>query len=132
MGSHRNSSSKSLIKSGTLKPKTKHQKSDVSQPVWPSSVEKKRSIKNIFGEKRHLLILDEIKILQSTDKNKLIVFQKIKIEETGLIEFRLGYYMIGVKLGAKGRWVWGQFCLLIPQYDLEIILKEARLKKWFL
>lgn len=101
------------------------------QPPFPNPVGKKRRIKNIYGEIRHLKIIDQIGRIQSTFPDKYIVFQKIEIEEDRVIEFRLGYYMIGVLPGAKGKWVWGQFCLLIPSNDLVEILDEARSKGWF-
>jgi len=65
------------------------------------------------------------------EPHKLITFQKLRLEEENRIEFRLGYYMIGVKLGAKGRWVWGQYALMIPEKDFKVILKEAQKRKWF-
>jgi len=100
-------------------------------PEWPDNKGKRKRITNIFGETRHLIIQDEIRRLQSSFPNKLIVFQRLEIEEDKVIEFRLGYYMIGVKPGAKGRWVWGQFCLMIPKEDLEVIMQEAEKLKWF-
>jgi len=100
-------------------------------PPWPSNKGKRKRITNIHGEPRHLIIHDEIRRTQSSYPNKLIVFQKLEIEEDKVIEYRLGYYMIGVKPGARGRWVWGQFCLLIPEEDLMAILAEARALKWF-
>ncbi|MFQ5713352.1 MAG: hypothetical protein ACE5GU_04915 [Candidatus Scalinduaceae bacterium] len=100
-------------------------------PEWPNNIGKRRKITTIWGTKRHLMIEDEIIRKQSNAPHKLIVFQKIKLEEENRIEYRLGYYMIGVKKGAKGRWIWGQFCLLIPEKDLKAIMKEANRRKWF-
>jgi len=34
--------------------------------------------------------------------------------------------MIGVKLGAKGRWVWGQYALLIPEKAFKAIRQKGR------
>jgi len=59
------------------------------------------------------------------------VLQKMRFIEEDRIEFRFGYYMIGMKPKARGRWVWGQFCLLIPQEDLMVILEEAKKRRWF-
>lgn len=86
---------------------------------------------DIWGKHVYFHIEDEISILQSTAENKVIVFQKIRFDADGREEFRFGYYMIGVKKGAKGRWVWGQFCLLIPKHDLLRLLSEAKKRKWF-
>jgi hypothetical protein len=52
-----------------------------------------------------------------------------KLWKKGEIEYRIGYYIVG-KIGrAKGRWVWGQFCPMIPARDLEKLLSRARREK---
>jgi len=122
MGSHPKSNRKSKI---LRKPKINN------HPPWPNNIGKRRKNTTIWGTERHLIIEDEIMHQQSNAPHKLIAFQKIKLEEEDRIEFRFGYYMIGVKPGAKGRWVWGQFSLMIPEKDLKAILKEAQKRKWF-
>ena len=102
---------------------------DVRPPI-PTNIGKKRKIISIFGKPVHLTIEDEISRIQSTADHKVITFQKVRFED-GRVEFRFGYYMIGVKEGARGRWVWGQFALLIPPADLKALLKEANKRKWF-
>ena len=124
MGSHRNPKEKTKISAS--------KKTKVSNPLeWPKNIGKRRKIKTIWGKERHLIIEDEIMHQQSNAPHKLIAFQKIRLEEEDRIEYRFGYYMIGVKPGAKGRWVWGQFALLIPEKDLKAILKKAKKRKWF-
>jgi len=50
----------------------------------------------------------------------------------GDIEYRFGYYIVG-KIGrAKGRWVWGQFCPLIPKEDFKRLLYKARQERTLL
>ena len=100
-------------------------------PPWPNNIGKRRKISTIWGTKRYIIIEDEILVIQSNAPHKLITFQKLRLEEEKRIEFRLGYYMIGVKTGAKGRWVWGQYALMIPEKDFKVILEEARKRKWF-
>lgn len=124
MGSHRKPKGKTKL-SASKRPK------DSRAPEWPTNIGKRRKIKTIWGTERHLLIEDEIMHQQINAPHKLIAFQKIRLEEEDRIEYRFGYYMIGVKPGAKGRWVWGQFALLIPEKDLKAILKEATKRKWF-
>ena len=124
MGTHRKQNDKINI-SGAKKPKK------IDFPKLPDNIYKRRKIKTIWGTERHLKIEDEIRHQQMNAPYKLIVFQKIRLEEEDRIEYRFGYYMIGVKPGAKGRWVWGQFALLIPENDLKVILKEAKKRKWF-
>ena len=100
-------------------------------PALPNNVDKTRMIPSIDGTKRHFRIEDEIIHPQTNSNRKIIVFQKMRFVEEDRVEFRLGYYMIGVKPRAKGRWVWGQFCLLLPEEDLMAILNEARRRSWF-
>ncbi len=98
-------------------------------PPLPNNVGKTRSIPAIDGRIRHFEIEDEIIRPQSNSDRKIIVLQRMRFPEEDKTEFRLGYYMIGLKPGAKGRWVWGQFCLLIPQEDLLALMREARKRK---
>jgi len=102
-----------------------------SWPELPNNVGKTRRIPAIDGRIRHFKIEDEIIRPQGNSDRKIIVLQKMRFIEEDRIEFRFGYYMIGLKAKAKGRWVWGQFCLLIPQEDLMALLKEAKKRKWF-
>jgi hypothetical protein len=46
--------------------------------------------------------------------------------KTGDVEYRIGYYIVGRIGRANDRWVWGQFCPLIPAADLEPLLAKAR------
>lgn len=50
----------------------------------------------------------------------------------GEIEYRIGYYIIGRIGRAKGKWVWGQFCPLIPAKDLKKLLVKAKREKTIL
>jgi len=114
------------------RPVTSGKKPDMTNlPKRPNNIGKRRRIKTIWGEPRHIVIEDEILRKQSNAPHKLIAFQRIRIEEVNRIEYRFGYYMIGVKSGAKGRWVWGQYCLLIPEKDLKVIMKRAEKRGWF-
>ncbi len=104
----------------------RNSKEKVSEPdKRPNNIGKRSRITAIGGGHRHIVIEDEILRKQSNSSRKLIAFQRIRIEERNRIEYRFGYYMIGVKPGAKGRWVWGQYCLMIPNRDLKVILKKA-------
>lgn len=48
-------------------------------------------------------------------------------------EIRLGYWVIGSKPGSetKGKWLWGQFCPLLPVADMQAIYKEMEKRGWF-
>lgn len=70
-------------------------------------------------------------------ENKVFVIERLRIVKkegetthklvnVGDIEYRFGYYIVG-KIGrANSRWTWGQFCPIIPVFDLEKLLQKAR------
>lgn len=122
MGAHRNQKSNVKLQGITVLQ---------NWPPFPNNMEKIRKITAIDGSIRHFKVEDEIIRPQSNSDRKIIVLQRMRYLEKDRVEFRFGYYMIGLKSGARGRWVWGQFCLLIPQEDLLALLKEARKRKWF-
>jgi hypothetical protein len=103
----------------------------VNWPPLPYNVGKTRTIPAIDGRICHFRIEDEIIRPQGNSDRKIIVLQRMRFLEEDRIEFRFGYYMIGLKPKTRGRWVWGQFCLLIPEEDLLALLQEARRRGWF-
>ena len=46
----------------------------------------------------------------------------------GDIEYRFGYYIVGKVGKAKGRWIWGQFCPIIPEEDFNKLIELAKKK----
>jgi hypothetical protein len=105
----------------------------MAKSKYPSSVNIRRKIHTIDGSFRYFTVEDEIICKQHvTEKKtkKLIYFQKIRFEKPNEIQYRLTYYMRGVKPDAKGRWVFGQYSLMIPAKQLSYLLKEARKRKW--
>lgn len=99
-------------------------------PPLPNNIGKRRKIVNINGAVRYFSVEDEICRLQSGAPNKVICFQKVRREHDGRVQFRFGYYMLGVKPGAKGRWVWGQYALFIPRSDLKTLIQKAEKRGW--
>lgn len=78
---------------------------------------------------------------QSNSKRKVFILERLKKEKffgklthghnwkKGDIEYRLGYFIVG-KIGrAKNKWVWGQFCPLIPKNDFFKLIKKAKKEK---
>ena len=100
-------------------------------PPWPNNKGKIKKINTIWGNVIHWEITDEILEICEGAPHKLLVFQKIKIIEQEKIEFRIGYYMIGVKKRTKGRWVWGQYCPMVPSSNLTSLIKKAKDRNWF-
>lgn len=99
-------------------------------PSLPDNVGRRTKWKNIRGELRTLTIVDEIRRVQSTALHKVICLQKVRFDDNGHIEYRIGYYMIGVKPRMAGRWTWGQFAILIPAKDFRWIVREAQRRGW--
>jgi hypothetical protein len=97
----------------------------------PNNIGKCRVFTAIDGRKVHRTIEDEIVRPQKTSRHeKLIYLQKMRYEEASRSEYRFTYYMRGLKKGARGRWVFGQFSVLIPPADLKWLLREARRRRW--
>ncbi len=44
----------------------------------------------------------------------------------GDIEYRIGYFVVGRNGNKRGRWIWGQFCPLIPKDDFRELLRKAK------
>ncbi len=78
---------------------------------------------------------------QHNNKDKVFLFERLrklrysgqlsyqKNWKRGDIEYRVGYFIVG-KIGrAKDRWVWGQFCPMIPESDLDKLFKKAKKDK---
>lgn len=99
-------------------------------PALPNNKGRVRKIDSQKGYKVTYTIVDEIKIKQHNAPNKAIYLQKMQFEEDKRIEFRFGYYIIGHKPGMQGKWVWGQYCLMIPKIDLIKLLAAAKKKNW--
>ncbi|HZH33197.1 MAG TPA: hypothetical protein VEY11_20720 [Pyrinomonadaceae bacterium] len=85
----------------------------------------------VTGNKKHFRVIDEVIQIQSDYPTKAIYLQKIEFEKDRRIELRFGYYIIGMKPGRFGKWVWGQFAPLMPIEDFERIVEEAKAKGLF-
>ncbi|KKQ28210.1 MAG: hypothetical protein US42_C0001G0061 [Candidatus Magasanikbacteria bacterium GW2011_GWC2_37_14] len=76
-----------------------------------------------FNLKEKYYILERLKIVKMegeiTNKNNKI----------GNVEYRIGYYIIGKIRKAKDRWIWGQFCPMIPSSDFTKLIKKAKKEK---
>ena len=89
---------------------------------------KEISMKDI-GRKRRNYFTREAWTFMPEHKEKVFVVEKLKNKSTNKVCYRLGYYIIG-KIGwAKDKWVWGQFCPMFPQGNLEKLLKKAKKEK---
>jgi len=92
----------------------------------------KVSWEDIRGKKRYLIIVDEIIRIQANAPHKAIYLQKMRYPKENRYEFRLCYFMIGVKGRTKGEWVFGQYATLIPKRDFKAIITRAKKKGWIL
>lgn len=95
-------------------------------------------VKDIGRAGAHYFIREAWTFLaQSNLKEKVFVIERLRKESTmgklaydnwkkGDIEYRIGYYIIGRIGRTKGKWIWGQFCPLIPKKDLDKLLNKAK------
>lgn len=103
----------------------------MSLPPFPNNIGKVRTHTAIDGRQVQYIIDDEIVRRQQGSRNaKLIYLQRMRFTEDGRTEYRFTYYMLGRKPTARGRWVFGQYSLFIPPYDLAALLREARRRGW--
>ena len=85
------------------------------------------------GKKQKLEILNHVTQQASELKDKVFVLDELKhwkksVRKKDFKILRLGYYIIGKKPKARGKWVWGQFCPFIALKDLKKILRKAEKK----
>jgi hypothetical protein len=86
--------------------------------------------RDIRGNRRDILIEDEIRHIPSNNPRKVIYLQKMAFPKEARWELRLCYYMIGVKGKTKGKWVFGQFATLLPPKDFRALFNAAKRKGW--
>ena len=77
---------------------------------------------------------------QGNLNEKVFIFERLrKVGHAGTLaygeawkrderEYRIGYFIVGKNGRAKGRWVWGQFCPLIPIPDFGKLISKAKRK----
>ncbi|WHZ11973.1 MAG: hypothetical protein OJF60_002413 [Burkholderiaceae bacterium] len=86
--------------------------------------------KNIRGAPFTFKVEDAVGFQVGKEHKKYICLQRLKhLTPKERIEYRFAYYMVGVKEGAKGRWVFGQYALMIGPKQLQRLLLMA-VKKW--
>jgi len=94
--------------------------------ILPELVTKKNGMLiDINGVKKRFTIDKEVRLTQSDYPEKVFVLQEILFED-GKKEIRIGYYIIGKKPKMKGKWVWGQYCPIIPKEDFEKLIELAK------
>ena len=95
-------------------------------PPRRNNIGKRRSIIGINGDKRLFAIEDEIvrRERTSTGENpKLLYFQKLRFDDQRRRFYWFKYYMLGLK--PRGRWVFGQYSLVIPTRRLRAAAQIA-------
>jgi hypothetical protein len=114
-----------------LEQQTKNKKFKESMAVSMKDIGREGKMKFI-REKWHFLPASNL------PNKKVFVIEKLrkiksegrlanqKYWKEGEIEYRIGYYIIGSIGRAKDRWVWGQFCPIIPEKDLMKIMKQIK------
>lgn len=97
-------------------------------------------VKDIGRKGKHFFIREAWTFLPQTNlAEKVFILERLRKESTegnlayanwkkGDIEYRIGYFIKGQIGKAKDRWIWGQYCPLIPQDDLTKLLDKARVE----
>lgn len=85
-------------------------------------------VTDINGIRKGFTIDKQVELSQSDNPEKIFVLQEIVFED-GKKEIRIGYYIIGKKPKMRGKWVWGQYCPMIPRQDFEELIKLAKKKR---
>jgi hypothetical protein len=98
---------------------------------YPRTLGSKGNLIDIAGKRHSFEVIGEISCWQKNAPNeKRIYLQKI-LHDDKRLEYRFTYYMRGVKPGkTKGRWVFGQYSMMIPRRELSFLLKRAREERW--
>ena len=80
------------------------------------------------GKKIIAKILKEKRFTQSDMPQKFFVIQELEFEhrKKHQREIRIGYWIIGKKGIAKGKWWWGQSCPLLPKKDTKKLIEILR------
>ena len=99
-----------------------------TNPPAPCNINKRRAFTAIDGSTVHCTVKDEIVIPHGG--GKLIYLQQFQFEKDQRIEYRFTYYMLGFKPSRRGRWVFGQYSLMLGARELAKLLKEARKRGW--
>ena len=78
---------------------------------------------------------------QSNLTDKVFVFERLRKEKysgelsyqkdwkKNDIVYRIGYFIVGKIRKANNRWIWGQFCPIIPHKDLIKLFNKAKKEK---
>ncbi|MCL5407427.1 MAG: hypothetical protein M1429_02950 [Patescibacteria group bacterium] len=97
------------------------------------------NVKDIGRNGRHFFVREAWTFMpQGNMSDKVFVIERLRKDSyegelsykdswnRGDIEYRVGYYIVG-KIGrANGRWIWGQFCPIIPAEDFIKLLEKAK------
>ena len=100
------------------------------------------SMKDIGREGKHHFVREAWTFMpQHKREDKVFVIERLKKEKfdgklafggkwkKGEIEYRIGYFIVGKIRNANGRWIWGQFCPMIPQKDMMKLINKAKKEK---
>jgi len=99
-------------------------------PNPPNYIGKSAGIKVADGSRIKFKIIDEVRHQQRTARHKCLYIQKLKRVDTGKIEFRFMYCIIGIKGKMRGKWVKTPYHPLMPKSDFEVIIKKAIKEKF--
>ena len=87
-----------------------------------------KRLKDIRDEPVEYVVEDAVAVQQG--REKWLCLQRIRHTiPRRRLEYRFAYYMLGVKPGAAGRWVFGQYAMMVPPSHLKRLLAMAS-RQW--
>jgi len=104
-------------------------------PLPGSRVGQRTETTNIDGTPFIYRVDEQEIFIAPSNPKKAFLLQKLIVEcgggvPSGSAMFRIGYYMIGHKPGARGKWAWGQFAAMMTPEELSLIVTKMREKGW--
>lgn len=99
-------------------------------PPLPSHIGNRGALAFPDGSRQHFVIADEISRPHTGVDTKIICLQRLRFNEDGREQVRVGYYVIGKRPKMLGRWVWGQYATMMPLEDFKWLIRQAEEKGW--
>ena len=99
------------------------------QPPLPKRLGQKTTTKRIDGSPLVYTVVDEEVFHARSNPQKAFCLHKIRFE-TGIEEFRIGYYMIAHKPRMRGKWAWGQYAPMMTRDEMVEIFEKLKAKGW--
>jgi hypothetical protein len=101
----------------------------------PSRVGARTRTTNIDGTPFVYRVAEQEIFIAPSNPKKAFLLQKLIVERGGNVVpgsalLRIGYYMIGHKPRARGKWAWGQFAAMMTPDEMTLIMTKIEANGW--